>query len=123
LATGILFRAYNGVSKTIARRPALSLPLNAVRVAVVMVPSVICAINNMLDMPITPSWLKVEHSSFEKQRTAFTAALITKFCSIPMACWYVMLSSNGVVLVPACMFYTAYTLTGTTSERERNQYI
>eukprot|EP00953_Heterococcus_sp_UTEX-ZZ885_P012918 7380-Heterococcus_DN1.PRE.2 len=28
-------------------------------------------------MPITPSWLKVEHSSFENQRTAFTAALIT----------------------------------------------
>jgi hypothetical protein len=115
LATACGFAVYNAVSRTITRLPALAFPLNAARIVAVLVPYAMCALNTAV-MPDAPYWFTTEHSSFEQQHTAYTAEIVSKVCAIPLVSFYVMLSSSGVVLVPARMFYTAYTLSGATTE-------
>jgi hypothetical protein len=114
------------MSRTITRLPALAFPLNTVRGLAVAVPCTMCGMFNTIENMLMPtSWLVTEHSSFEQQHTAFTASAMAKFAAFPAVFFYLVFGSSGTaaVLVPACMFYTAYTLGGTSSERAHTKFI
>jgi hypothetical protein len=111
------------MSKTITRLPALAFPLNTARILAVIVPFIITASYDAAGLPVAPYWFTTERSSFEQQRAAFTVETVLKLTTVPLVCSYIMLSSSGIVLVPVCMFYTAYTLGGTNSERAHTKYI
>jgi hypothetical protein len=112
------------MSTAITRLPALAFPLAALRTTALVTPYLMFLLLDNLDKSTIPTtWFNTEHSSFEQQHKAYAASLIAKFGALPLVCCYAAFGSSRAMLVPACMFYTAYTLGGISSERAHTRLV
>jgi hypothetical protein len=125
IATAGGYSVYSAMPTAITRLPAIAFPLNAVRVTALVAPYLtLFSLLNYLDKSTVPTtWFATEHSSIEHQHKAYAASLIAKFGALPLVCCYAVFGSGRAVLVPACMFYTAYTLGGISSERAHTRHV
>jgi hypothetical protein len=118
------FGVYSAMSTFITRLPALAFPLTAIRVTALVAPYFMFSLLDNFDKSTVPTtWFTTEHSSVEQQHRAYAASLIAKFGALPLVCCYAAFGSGRAVLVPACMFYTAYTLGGISSERAHTRHV
>jgi hypothetical protein len=77
------------------------------------------AVNN----PGFMSWLCSESTDLQTQRRARCMDILTGYIAGQFALPYIVWGGGGVCLVPVCIFYTAYTMGGTTSERARTKFM
>jgi hypothetical protein len=81
------------------------------------------ALSSAYNNPGIVSWLCSDSTDVQTQRRARCIDTFAGYVAGQFAIPFIIWGSGGLCLVPVCIFYTAYTMGGTTSERARTKYI